>query len=161
MSVSGLALTGYFHLPSSWYITCVLISVWSLNKKTFIHLYIYNKWWGADFGLLLILFRKASNKQRTRIDTTRHYQLHEVTVTGNGSVSTVNKSAYNGFAVNTQQMQNSTKTLSDALRQIPGLKLRETGGVGGSANIMLDGMDSKGENDCTWNIRHLQNKKSH
>ncbi|UKK74792.1 TonB-dependent receptor plug domain-containing protein [Segatella bryantii] len=46
-------------------------------------------------------------------------------------------------------MQNSTKTLSDALRQIPGLKLRETGGVGGSANIMLDGMDSKGENDCT------------
>jgi hypothetical protein len=26
---------------------------------------------------------------------------------------------------------------------------------------MLDGMDSKGENDCTWNIRHLQNKKSH
>lgn len=85
----------------------------------------------------------ASNKQRTRIDTTRHYQLHEVTVTGNGSVSTVNKSAYNGFAVNTQQMQNSTKTLSDALRQIPGLKLRETGGVGGSANIMLDGMDSK------------------
>lgn len=87
--------------------------------------------------------------KRTRIDTTRHYQLHEVTVTGNGSVSTVNKSAYNGFAVNTQQMQNSTKTLSDALRQIPGLKLRETGGVGGSANIMLDGMDSKGENDCT------------
>jgi outer membrane receptor for Fe3+-dicitrate len=54
--------------------------------------------------------------------------------------------------VNIRQKGVTWESENDALRQIPGLKLRETGGVGGSANIMLDGMDSKGENDCTWTL---------
>ena len=73
----------------------------------------------------------------------RRMDLKGVTVMGRNGISKVNKSAYNGTAIDTRGMQNTTKTLSDALRQVPGLKLRETGGVGGDANIMLDGMDAK------------------
>lgn len=65
-------------------------------------------------------------------------ELQEVVVASNG-VSRVKRSAYNAVAVDTRSLQNSTKNLSDALSKAPGLKLRESGGVGSDTQITLDG----------------------
>ena len=80
---------------------------------------------------------------RTKIDTTAAYRLSEVRVTGKTGVAHIRQSGYNAMTIDTKSMQNTTKTLADALRAAPGIKLRETGGVGGQTNIMLDGMDAK------------------
>ncbi len=69
-------------------------------------------------------------------------QLAEVTVVSAG-VSRVKNSAYNAVAVDTKGMLNTTKTLSEALAKAPGLKLRESGGVGSDMNLMLDGFSGK------------------
>lgn len=79
----------------------------------------------------------------SKIDTTAYYKLGEVQVTAKTGVGHLRQTGYNALTIDTRQMQNTTKTLADALRMAPGLKLRETGGVGGETNIMLDGMDAK------------------
>lgn len=69
-------------------------------------------------------------------------QLAEVIVVGN-SLSKVRNSAYNATAVNTKDMVNSTKTLSEALNKAPGLKIRESGGVGSDMSVTMDGFSGK------------------
>ena len=64
-------------------------------------------------------------------------ELEEVVVVSNG-VSRVKRSAFNAIAVDTKEFQNSTKNLSDALAKAPGMKLRESGGVGSDMQLMLD-----------------------
>ena len=68
--------------------------------------------------------------------------LDEVSIVSAG-VSRVKNSAFNAVAVDTRGMLNSTKTLGDALAKAPGLKLRESGGVGSDMNLMLDGFSGK------------------
>lgn len=74
--------------------------------------------------------------------TSARMQLGEVVVTA-GGVSRVNKSAYNAIAIGTEELRNSTKTLSEALARVPGLKLRESGGVGSDMSMLLDGFSGK------------------
>ena len=69
-------------------------------------------------------------------------ELDEVVVVSNG-VSRLKRSAFNAVAVNTKEMKNSTKSLSDALAKAPGMKLRESGGVGSDMQLMLDGFSGK------------------
>ena len=69
-------------------------------------------------------------------------ELKEVTVVSS-SVKRINKSAFNAVGVDTKSLQNTTLNLSDALRQVPGIKLRETGGVGSDMQLMLDGFSGK------------------
>ena len=69
-------------------------------------------------------------------------ELDEVVVTSTG-VSRVKKSAFNTVAVDTKELHNSTKSLSEALTQLPGIKLRESGGVGSDMQLMLDGFSGK------------------
>lgn len=69
-------------------------------------------------------------------------ELEEVVVMAD-DVSRINKSAFNVVAISSDGMMNSTKSLSDALAKIPGLKLRETGGVGSDMTLTLDGFSSK------------------
>lgn len=69
-------------------------------------------------------------------------ELNAVTVTATG-VSRVQRSAYNAIAIDTRDMQNTTKNLSDALATAPGVKLRESGGVGSDMQLMLDGFSGK------------------
>ena len=70
------------------------------------------------------------------------HTLDEVVVVSNG-VSRLKRSAFNAVAVDTREMQNTTKNLSEALAKAPGLKLRETGGVGSDMQLMLDGFSGK------------------
>lgn len=69
-------------------------------------------------------------------------ELDEVVITSTG-VSRLKRSAFNAVAVDTKEMQNSTKNLSDALTKAPGMKLRESGGVGSDMQLMLDGFSGK------------------
>ena len=68
--------------------------------------------------------------------------LNEVTVFSTG-VNRVQRSAYNAVAVDTKELANTTKNLSDALAKAPGMKLRESGGVGSDMQVMLDGFSGK------------------
>lgn len=69
-------------------------------------------------------------------------ELNEVTVT-TSAVSRVNKSAFNAVAIDAKGLHNSTQNLSDALAKVPGLKLRESGGVGSDMILSLDGFTGK------------------
>ena len=70
------------------------------------------------------------------------HTLDEVVVVSNG-VSRLKRSAFNAVAVDTREMQNTTKSLSEALAKAPGMKLREAGGVGSDMQLMLDGFSGK------------------
>ncbi len=89
------------------------------------------------------LSAQRPHRSASRIDTTAYYKLSEVQVTTPTGVGRIKQTGYNALTIDTKLMQNTTKTLADALRMAPGLKLREAGGVGGETNIMLDGMDAK------------------
>lgn len=69
-------------------------------------------------------------------------QLDEVTVVSTG-VGRVKRSAFNAVAVDTKELQNTTKNLSEALAKAPGMKLRESGGVGSDMQVMMDGFSGK------------------
>lgn len=69
-------------------------------------------------------------------------ELDEVVVVSSG-VSRIKKSAFNAVALDTKELYNSTKSLSEALNQLPGMKLRQAGGVGSDMQLMLDGFSGK------------------
>ncbi len=69
-------------------------------------------------------------------------QLDEVVIVGN-TLSKVKNSAYNATAVNTKDLVNTTKTLSEALNKAPGMKIRESGGVGSDMAVTMDGFSGK------------------
>ena len=69
-------------------------------------------------------------------------QLAEVIVVGN-QLSKVRNSAFNATAVDTRELENTTKTLSEALSKAPGMKIRESGGVGSDMAVTMDGFSGK------------------
>lgn len=68
--------------------------------------------------------------------------LAEVTVVGN-TLSKVRNSAFNATAVNTLELVNTTRTLGDAVAKAPGIKIRESGGVGSDMAVTMDGFSGK------------------
>ena len=87
---------------------------------------------------------KLSLKERQKINVklAPAAQLGEVIVVGS-QVSKVRNSAFNATAVNTQELVNTTKNLSDALGKAPGMKIRESGGVGSDMAVTMDGFSGK------------------
>jgi outer membrane cobalamin receptor len=69
-------------------------------------------------------------------------ELDEVVVVSNG-ISRLKRSAFNAVAIDTKSLQNSTQNLSQVLVQAPGMKLRESGGVGSDMQLMMDGFSGK------------------
>lgn len=69
-------------------------------------------------------------------------ELDEVVVVSNG-VTRLKRSAFNAVALDTRALQNSTQNLSEALAQAPGMKIRESGGVGSDMQLMMDGFTGK------------------
>ena len=69
-------------------------------------------------------------------------ELDEVVVVSNG-VTRLKRSAFNAVALDTKALQNSTQNLSEALAQAPGMKIRESGGVGSDTQLMMDGFTGK------------------
>ena len=88
---------------------------------------------------------EISYGKETRHDVTLRpdaEELEEVVVVSNG-VGRVKRSAFNAVALDATELQNTTKTLSEALQKLPGMKLRESGGVGSDMQLMLDGFSGK------------------
>lgn len=69
-------------------------------------------------------------------------ELGEVVVT-TSEVGRINKSAFNAVAIDAKGLHNSTQNLSDALIKVPGVKLRESGGVGSDMNLSIDGFTGR------------------
>ena len=69
-------------------------------------------------------------------------ELDEVVVVSNG-VTRLKRSAFNAVALATKALQNSTQNLSEALALAPGMKIRESGGVGSDMQLMMDGFTGK------------------
>ena len=65
--------------------------------------------------------------------------IGEAVVTAAGGAGRVRKSAFNTVAVETKSLTNTARSLGDALVKMPGMKLRESGGVGSDMQLMLDG----------------------
>lgn len=87
------------------------------------------------------LLEGQSVKQNITI-TPQSQQLDEVTIVSTG-VTRIKRSAFNAVAIDTKELQNTTKNLGDALTKAPGMKLRESGGVGSDMQLMLDGFSGK------------------
>ena len=86
---------------------------------------------------------QSGQRQKQNITLTADVQqLDEVIVVSTG-VSRVKRSAFNAVAVDTKELQNTTKNLSEALAKAPGMKLRESGGVGSDMQVMMDGFSGK------------------
>lgn len=69
-------------------------------------------------------------------------ELDEVLIVSNG-ISRLKRSAFNAVAIDTKALQNTTQNLSAALAQAPGMKFRESGGVGSDMQLMMDGFSGK------------------
>lgn len=88
---------------------------------------------------------KLSRGERTRMNVVispQATELDEVVVVSNG-VTRLKRSAFNAVALDTKVLQNSTQNLSEALAQAPGMKIRESGGVGSDMQLMMDGFSGK------------------
>lgn len=88
---------------------------------------------------------KLSRGERTRMNiviSPQVSELDEVVVVSNG-VTRLKRSAFNAVALDTKALQNSTQNLSEALAQAPGMKIRESGGVGSDMQLMMDGFSGK------------------
>ena len=85
---------------------------------------------------------KPQERTRLTVKLKPAAQLAEVIVVGN-QLSKVKNSPFNATAVNTQELVNTTKTLSEALEKAPGMKIRESGGVGSDMAVTMDGFSGK------------------
>lgn len=88
---------------------------------------------------------KLMRGERTKMNVVISPQatdLDEVVVVSNG-VTRLKRSAFNAVALDTKALQNSTQNLSEALAQAPGMKIRESGGVGSDMQLMMDGFTGK------------------
>ncbi|MDE6859788.1 MAG: carboxypeptidase-like regulatory domain-containing protein [Duncaniella sp.] len=85
---------------------------------------------------------KAEERVKLNVKLKSATQLGEVIVVGN-QLSKVRNSAFNATAVNTRELMNTTKTLSEALSKAPGMKIRESGGVGSDMAVTMDGFSGK------------------
>lgn len=85
---------------------------------------------------------RPDRRKRLNVKLKPSTQLAEVIVVGN-QLSKVKNSAFNATAVNTRELVNTTKTLSEALSKAPGMKIRESGGVGSDMAVTMDGFSGK------------------
>lgn len=70
-------------------------------------------------------------------------QLTEVHVWGKSNVQKVKESAFNTIAIDAKGLHNSTLDLAGTLAKVPGVKLRESGGVGSDIQFSLDGFSGR------------------
>lgn len=87
---------------------------------------------------------KVVGGKRTSVDVKLKLaaDLAEVVVVGS-NVGKLKNSAYNAVSVGTKDLVNTTKSLSDALAQAPGMKIRESGGIGSDMTVTMDGFSGK------------------
>lgn len=104
-------------------------------------------WAQHDSDSLKNDYRKShlqdNSKTELRGDRLKQIQhLEEVVVRGN-LVKRVNSSAFNALAVDTRRLRNTNLDLAHVLDRVPGVKVREDGGLGSGTSINLNGFTGK------------------
>ncbi|MBC6110326.1 TonB-dependent receptor domain-containing protein [Pedobacter fastidiosus] len=66
-------------------------------------------------------------------------QMETVNVVGRTKAQEVNRQAFNVTAIDATKLYNTTLDISGALDRVAGVRVRETGGVGSSFNVSLNG----------------------
>ena len=89
-----------------------------------------------------VTLKAGESRKKTIALKTAKNQLDEAVIIAKRE-SHVERSAFNAVDLSVKEMHNSSKNLGEALAQLPGLKLRESGGVGSDAQLSLDGFSGK------------------
>lgn len=90
--------------------------------------------------LFFVALLSATAVEAQEVETKK---IEQVTVVGKSTAKRINESAYNVVAIDTKDLHNSTSDLAAALTKVSGVKLRESGGVGSSMQLSLDGFSGK------------------
>ncbi len=69
--------------------------------------------------------------------------LREVTVRGRTRAQEIRESGYSVNVIETEAIQEREVTLNQLVSRTPGIRVRESGGLGSSANYSLDGMSGR------------------
>ncbi len=89
---------------------------------------------------LLEVVTKHHDSEHIQIKLTpSQLEIDQVLVRGESSSARLNKTAYNVQSLSLEGIKNSSASMTDALKKMGGVKIRETGGVGSDANISLNG----------------------
>ncbi|SKB29724.1 Outer membrane cobalamin receptor protein [Parapedobacter luteus] len=72
-----------------------------------------------------------------------NYHLQEVEVVGKSAIAEVRESPFNVVALDAKSLYNSTLDLGHMLDRASGVKIRETGGMGSSMSISLNGFTGR------------------
>lgn len=70
-------------------------------------------------------------------------ELSEVSIVGRTAIQETNRQAFNVTAVDATKLYNTTLDISGALDRVAGVRVRETGGVGSSFNVSLNGFSGR------------------
>ncbi|RZK57668.1 MAG: TonB-dependent receptor [Pedobacter sp.] len=70
-------------------------------------------------------------------------QMETVNVIGRTKAQEVNRQAFNVTAIDATKLYNTTLDISGALDRVAGVRVRETGGVGSSFNVSLNGFSGR------------------
>ena len=70
-------------------------------------------------------------------------QMETVNVVGRSKAQEVNRQAFNVTAIDATKLYNTTLDISGALDRVAGVRVRETGGVGSSFNVSLNGFSGR------------------
>lgn len=81
----------------------------------------------------------AGERTTLNITITPHNTNLKEVIVSSTQIDRLKNSAYNAISIGTKKYENTTQTLSDALTRAPGMKIRESGGVGSDLGIMMDG----------------------
>lgn len=88
---------------------------------------------------------KLEDEQSLKLDfiiKPNETELNSVVVEAS-SVKRLKESAYNVVAIDAKNLHNTTTDIASSLAKLPGVKLRESGGVGSDMRISLDGFTGK------------------
>ncbi|MDR1156636.1 MAG: carboxypeptidase-like regulatory domain-containing protein [Bacteroidales bacterium] len=77
-----------------------------------------------------------------QLEDSRH-NLDEVVVEARGPVQRIRESSFNVIAVNAEALHHTSLDISHALDRVSGVKIRETGGMGSTSHVSLNGFSGR------------------
>lgn len=93
--------------------------------------------------LLFLSFLLTTSCIFAQNDTIKNIDLNEVLVTGASTSKIIEKQAIKTTVVDVKSVRTQTANLSELLNRTVGLRVRQTGGLGSSVNLMMNGFEGK------------------
>lgn len=86
---------------------------------------------------------KETKHQQVRLKADAKTAIEEVAVTGKSALREAKESAYNVAVLDATKFHNSSMELSDVLNKASGVKIRQSGGLGSSTSVELNGFSGR------------------